>query len=68
MPMRDNMDALQMFFNLETAQVNVPFLIRVLPVKAGTIIKMIRTIFVTEQHVVSNIVSCLPVLQCVLLK
>lgn len=39
MPMRDNMDTLKMFFNLETAQDNVPFLIRVLPVKAGTIIK-----------------------------
>lgn len=37
--MRDNMDTLKMFLNLETAQDNVPFLIRVLPVKAGTIIK-----------------------------
>lgn len=37
--MRDNMDTLQMFFNLETAQDNVPSPIRVLPVKPGTIIK-----------------------------
>lgn len=39
MPVRDNMGTLQMFFNVETAQDNVPFLIRVLPVKPGTVIK-----------------------------